>query len=167
VQNRRLTSSWVLVLGLFCAVVAEKAVAQGTSTPEERAQWVAITHNLESSPLDDSVDKQGESALKQVSDAHDVHVPLCPSFLSEFNGMKYTYAHTMTRQYMLASAAFIIENPGKAGDTKAMNLAALESVLRTYSAILQQKPEAKAKPLDDLLKKQSQRKLQDSLKQCP
>jgi hypothetical protein len=117
--------------------------------------------------LHDSVDKQGETALKQVSDAHDIHVSLCPALLSEFNGMNYAYAHTITRQYMLASAAFIIENPGKAGDTKAMNLAAVESVLKTYSAILQQKPEAKAKPLDNLLKKQSEGKLPDALKQCP
>ena len=57
-------------------------------------------------------------------------------------------------------------DPGKAGDTKAMNLAAVESVLKTYHAILRQKPDAKAKVLDDLLKKQSQGKLQDSLKQC-
>ena len=48
-----------------------------------------------------------------------------------------------------------------------MNLAAVESVLRTYQAILQQMPNAKAKTLDDLLKKQSQGKLDDSLKECP
>lgn len=81
--------------------------------------------------------------------------------------MKYAYSHAITRQYMLASGAFIIENPGKAGDTKAMNLAAVESVLKTYQAILQQRPDSKAKPLDDLLKKLSQGKLNDSLKQCP
>ena len=36
-----------------------------------------------------------------------------------------------------------------------MNVAALESVLKVYSAILQQKPDAKWKLFDDLLKKQS------------
>jgi hypothetical protein len=157
----------LVVLVVFSVTSTRKVTAQGTSTPVERAQWVETTHKLESRPFDESLDKQGESALKQVSDAHDIHVPLCPSLLSEFNGMKYAYAHTITRQYMLASAAFIIENPGKARDTKAMNLTAVESVLKTYSAILQQKPEAKAKPLDDLLKKQSQGELPDALKQCP
>lgn len=157
----------VLVLAVFSVASTRKATAQGTSTPEERAQWVAITHKLESSPLDDSVNKQGETALNQVSNAHDIHVPLCPALLTEFSGMKYVYAHTITRQYMLASTAFLIESPDKATDTKALNLAAVESVLKTYSAILQEKPAAKAKPLDDLLKKQSQGKLQDALKQCP
>ena len=161
--------SWILalVLAVFSVTSTRKAAAQGTSTLEERAQWVEITHKLESSPLDDSADKQGEAALKRLSDVHDIHVPLCPALLGEFNGMKYAYAHTITRQYMLASGAFIIENPGKAGDTKALNLAAVESVLKTYQVILQQRPDAKAKSLDDLLKKQSQGKLDDTLrKQC-
>lgn len=160
---------WIstMILSLLSVAKLPKATAQGTSTPEERARWVEITHKLESSPLDDSVNKQGETALKQVSAAHDIHVPLCPALLSEFNGMKYAYAPTITRQYMLASTAFLIENTNKAADTKALNLAAVESVLKTYSAILQQKPDAKAKLLDDLLKKQSQGKLADSLKQCP
>jgi|SRR5579862_3207709 len=159
--------SWVLVLSCFSMLVVMGASAQDTSTPEERAQWVDVTHKLESAPLDDSVNKQGEAALKRLSDVHDIHVPLCPALLSEFNGMKYAYSHAITRQYMLASGAFIIENPDKAADTKAANLAAVGSVLKTYQAILQQKPDAKAKPLDDLLKKQSQGKLNDALKQCP
>jgi len=148
-------------------LIAQTAAAQDTSTPEERAQWVVVTHQMESAPLDDAVNKQGEAAFKRLSDVHDVHVPLCPTLLTEFNGMKYAYAHTITRQYMMASGAFIIENPDKASDIKALNLAAVESVLKTYQAILKQKPDAKSKQLDELLKKQSQGKLNDALKQCP
>lgn len=165
-QNKRVGLAQLLGLFFIFGALAFSALAQATSTPEERAKWVEITHKLESNPLDDTINKEGETALKQVSDAHDIHVPLCPALLSEFNGMKYAYAHTITRQYMLASTAFLIENPSKAADTKALNLAAVESVLKTYSAIVQQKPEAKAKPLDNLLKKQSQGKLSDSLKRC-
>jgi hypothetical protein len=150
--NRALS---ILLVGLVAAVLTRNTAGQDTSTTEERTQWVEVTHKLESAPLDDGVNQQGESALKRLSDVHDIHVPLCPAILSEFNGMKYAYAHTITRQYMLASAAFLIENPDKATDTKAANLAAVESVLKTYHAILQQKPDAKAKALDDLLKKQS------------
>ncbi len=53
------------------------------------------------------MNKQGEAALKRLTDVHDIHVPLCPALLSEFNGMKFAYSHTITRQYMLASAAFL------------------------------------------------------------
>jgi hypothetical protein len=91
------------------------------------------------------MNKQGEVAFKRLSDEHDVHVLLCPALLNEFNGMKYAYVHTITRQYTLANGAFQIEHPEKAADANATNLAAVESVLRTYQAILQQKPAAKAK----------------------
>ena len=56
---------------------------------------------------------------------------------------------------MLASGAFVIENPDKAADAAATNLSAVQSVLKVYSAILQQKPGAKSKALDDLLKQQN------------
>jgi hypothetical protein len=156
---------WVLVvvLAVFSAASTPKAAAQGTSTPEERARWAEITHKLESNPLDESVSKDGEAALNALGNAHDIHVPLCLALLGEFNDPKYKYRHEITRQYMLASGAFLIENPGKAGD----DLTAVESALKVYSAILQQKPDAKWKPFDDLLKKQSQGKLDETLRnQC-
>jgi hypothetical protein len=156
-----------LVVGIAVPIVPS-ASAQDTSTPEERAQWVAITHKLESNPLDDSMDKQGTAALNQISNAHDIHVPLCQAFLGGFSGMKYAYADTITRQYMLASAAFLIENPDKMNDHNAMNLAAVESVLKAYTSILQQKPESKAKDLDNLLQKQKQDTLGEYIqKRCP
>jgi hypothetical protein len=61
---------------------------------------------------------------------------LCPALLGEFNDAKHKYRHEITRQYMLASGAFIIENPEKAGDTNAMNLAAVESVLKVLVGLL-------------------------------
>lgn len=127
-RNKRLAWTWSLLLSL-CVIIPQRTLAQGTSTPEERAQWVEVTRKLETTPLDDSVNQQGEAALKRLSDVHDVHVPLCPGLLGEFNDAKYKYRHEVTRQYMLASGAFIIENPDKAADTKAMNLAAVGSVL--------------------------------------
>ena len=166
-RNTRLAWTWSLVFGFLCVVIPQRAAAQGTSTPEERARWAEITHKLESNPLDESVNKDGEWALNRLSEAHDIHVPLCPALLGEFNDAKYKYRHEITRQYMLASGAFLIENPAKAGDVAAMNVAAVGSVLKVYSAILQQKSDAKSKVLDDLLKKQSQGKLDDALrKQC-
>ena len=95
----------VLLVGVFSGITA-KASAQYTSTQEERIQWVKVTHKMESAPLDDSVSKEGEAAFKRLSEVHHVHVLLCPALLSEFNGMKYAYAHTITRQYMLASGVF-------------------------------------------------------------
>jgi hypothetical protein len=160
---------WIRIL--TCLVlpisITQSAFSQATSTPKERAQWVEVTHKLESSPLDENVNKDGERALSRLSDVHDIHVPLCPALLGEFNDAKYKYRHEITRQYMLASGVFVIENPDKASDTRAMNLAAMGSVLKVYSVILQQKRDAKWEPLDDLLTKQTQGKLEDGLpKEC-
>jgi hypothetical protein len=156
-----------VVLACMCAVLIHSAVAQDTSTPAERAQWVEITTKLESSPLDSDLDKQGESALNRISAAHDIHVPLCPAFLTDFNSMKYAYAHTITRQFMLSSTAFLVENPDKMSDRNAMNLSAVESALKTYTGILQQKPDARAKLLDDLLQKQKKGKMAEYVqKRC-
>ena len=60
-----------------------------------------------------------------------------------------------------SGAAFTIENPEKAGDRLAQFVAGVEGALRAYSAILQQKPEARSKSLDEILQKQSQGKLQE------
>ena len=71
---------WALTLScLFNPAPA--ASAQATSTPEERAQWVQTTRKLETAPLDDSLSKQGDTALKRVEDVHDVHVPCARPFL--------------------------------------------------------------------------------------
>jgi hypothetical protein len=43
------------------------------------------------------------------------------------------------------------------------SVASVGSVLKVYSAIFQQKPDAKSKLLDDLLKKQIQGKLDEAL----
>ena len=83
--------------------MSQTAPAQDTSTPEERRQWAEVTHKLETNPLDDSANKDAEAAFKRLRDAHDIHVPLCPALLIGFNGMKYIYSHTLTRQYMMAT----------------------------------------------------------------
>jgi len=58
-------SAWILtlLLSLLSAAVVPKASAQATSTLEERARWVEITHKLERTPLDGSANKDGEWAL--------------------------------------------------------------------------------------------------------
>ena len=79
--NKWLGWAWSLAFG-FCLVMPQTAAAQGTSTPEERARWVEITHRLESNPLDENTNKDGESALNRLSNVHDIHVPLCPGLLA-------------------------------------------------------------------------------------
>jgi hypothetical protein len=157
-----LLSMVLLVLGTSPA-----APAQATSTPEERAHWVDITRKLESNPLDGALNKEAEKALKRLIEVHDIHVAICGAVFSDLTATKNKYSGQITRQYMLASGAFVIENPDKAADAAATNLSAVQSVLKVYSAILQQKPEAKTKALDDLLKQQNDGTLESAVrKKC-
>lgn len=80
----------LVMLGLLL-MAAGQLLAQETSTPEERARWAEITHKLESNPLDEGTVKDGEWALNRLSEVHDIHVPLCPALLGEFNDPKYKY----------------------------------------------------------------------------
>ncbi len=169
-MEKRRAFTTIFAFSVFLVFLAKQAgLAQATSTLEERARWVEITHRLESNPLDQDLDKQGEWAVNRLSEVHDVHVRLCAGFLYEFNEMKYLYSHALRRQFMLASAAFMIQNPSRTDEPgpdsrRAKDLAAVESVLRAYSSILQRKPDARYKLLDDLLDKETQGKLADYVK---
>ena len=112
-HNGSMACGLIIVCSFLSLAITQKIFAQGTSTQEERAQWVDITHKLENTPLDENVNKQGEAALKRLSEAHDIHVPLCPVLLGEFNDAKYKYSHEITRQYMLASGGSSSRIPKK------------------------------------------------------
>ena len=141
--------------------------AQDASVAEERKQWASITHRLEASPLDQNANKEGERADKQIAGTHDFHVTLCWNLFNELQGLPYTYQHVILRQYKLASATFQIENPDKVSDHLTTNLFALESIFKSYSAILILKPNARSKFLDDLIVKENEGKLADKIRgQC-
>lgn len=143
----------LLYLACICLFLVRLAGAQTSSTPEERARFVAITHKLESNPLDASLHSEREWALKWLIQVPDIHVSLCPSVLGDY--FKYKYSSEITAQLSFGSAAFVIENPDKAGDTAAQYLAGVESALKSYTAMLQQKPRDKSKVLDGVLDKQA------------
>jgi len=87
----------------------------------------------------------------------DIHVSLCSSVLGDY--FKYKYSSELTVQLSFSQGAFVIEHPEQAGDQKAQYVAGAEGALKAYSAILQQKPKAKFKLLDDLLEMQAKGQL--------
>jgi hypothetical protein len=158
------TAAWIcLTACLVCGIVAERAFAQETSTPEERAKWAVTTHQLEVSPFDESANKDADAAIQRIAEVRDLRVFLCMGVYSQFKALNYTYQQNILRQYMLASAAFQIENPNGADNLPACSLYAVESILKLYQAILAQKPDAKSQLLDDLLKKQKAGKLESTI----
>lgn len=165
-------SAGLLTVAFFCSLISGVRSGTASGTPD-RAHWVEITHKLENNPLDEDLDRQGAAVIKEIEDDHAIRVALCPPLLFDFNGMKYVYSRVITRQFMLASTAFMVEHPDAADNSNRENrrlkdVAALKSVLKAYTSILSTKPEARQKLLDDLLRQETEGKLPDYIKKkCP
>lgn len=158
---------WIctLFLAAGCYTSAQSAPARGPSTPEERTRAVEIAHKLQSDPLDQSLNREREWAIKWLIEVPDIHVELCTNILGDFYKPKYKYSSEITVQLTLSSAASVIEHPDQASDRMAQFVAAVEGALKAYKAILQAKPGAKSKALEELVEKQNEGKLTESVRE--
>lgn len=141
--------------------LASTALAQETSSPEDRARIVAISQKLESNPLAKDLVPEREWAIKRIIEVSDISVPVCATVLGDY--FKYKYSSELTGQLTLAEAAFVIQNQDKARDKTAIYLAGAESVLKAYQAILKEKPGRNSKPLDELVAIQNDGKLGETV----
>ncbi len=133
---------------------------RGPSTPEERANVVRITRELENDPLNKRAMDGRALLVKWIDDVPDISVVTCTSFMLPLLDKKNkNYSAELVVQQMFSSAAFIIENPDKAKDDQAVYLAGVEGVLRTYESILKVKPKAKQEFLDGLIEKRGKGEL--------
>jgi hypothetical protein len=127
------TLAGAFLIGCVLLSAVQAAPGQATSTPEERARWVQVTRKMEVNPLDKDNVKEAEWALKRVIEVTDIHVVVCGGIVDDLARKKFKYGGDLLRQYTLASAAFVIENPDKANDKVAVNMAAIASALKAYA----------------------------------
>ena len=153
--------SWILLLSAAC--LAQDEPKHPPSTAQERARFVALTHKLESAPLDKSLYDDKRWAKKWLEDIPDINVNICAPVLfgMDFIAEQNKYTPQLSYQATFASAVYIIEHPDKKGDTTAQFIAGVESALKAYTALLKSDPDAKSRALDSLLEKQKQGKLAD------
>ena len=157
----------MMLLSLTFANSASTAVEQGRgpSTPEERARVVKIAHLLEANPLSKELKAEREWALRWLIEVPDISITLC-SKLPDVSALgKYKYRGELIVQSTLSQAAFVIENPDMAKDLAAASLAGMESVLRSYKAILNENPKATSKYLDEMLDKRNREELAGFVKE--
>jgi hypothetical protein len=161
----RMRSFISMLVIVMCAFgVAQKAPDRGPSTLEERQRFLNFAHKVEAAPLDESLRPEREWATLWLIQVPDIHVNLCTAPLGDFMKKKYKYSPEIVGQLMYSSAAFVIEHPEQADEKIAQYLAGVEGVLKAYTAILAAKPDAHSKPLDDLLQKQTQDQLADTVR---
>jgi hypothetical protein len=162
---RKILPFILLLLVASVAAVPQNQPTRGPSTPEERKRFVAIAHKMEDAPLDASLRKERDWALRWLIAIPDINVNPCEAeVLGTFAATGYRYTAEIRGQFSFSMAAFMIEHPDKAKDVPAVNTAGAEGVVKAYRAILRVDPEAQSRFLEELSALQRQGKLADYVK---
>ena len=115
---------------------------------------------LEAKPFDKNAEAIRGMAVRYVIETKDVSVIVCGGDVTKpFLDKKNKNSTELIGQYTIALAAFKLENPAKKDDENAAQLAALESVLRTYQTMLQEKPKSKHALMDEYILKRDKGEL--------
>lgn len=160
------TSLLLLIASVAAFAQTDAPPKRGPSTAEERKRFVAIAHKMEDAPLDASLRKERDWALRWLIAIPDINVSPCDSeVLGSFQASAYRYTSEIRGQFSFSMAAFMIEHPDKAKDVAATNTAGAEGVVKAYRAILRDDPMAQSRILEALSALQRQNKLADYVKE--
>lgn len=157
-----------LVLFTFNATNAQK---RGPSTLEERQKAVQLVDLLERDPLSKDAKKYRGVLLNWIDDVPDITVRYCVEALGDVTKMKGDEGGILVAQQIFSATKFIIQNPDKANDDEAVNLAGLEGVLRTYEALKKARAKVRFSSIDKLLELRESGQLSHHIKtamqSCP
>lgn len=162
---RRMIVSLALGLALVC-VPNVASSASKRSSPEDLRRFVEVTRSLEQAPLAESLKGDREWALAWLVEAPDVSVTICTDALGGMYDSDYPHTAEIILQDSFAMGAFAIENPDKANDPEAQQLAGVEGALNAYRSILRDKPQAKSAFLEKLLQTQADGGLRKHVRQA-
>lgn len=135
--------SLIALPALLIALVAaapSRAQDASASTPEDKAQALALVKQLEDDPLASGAENARQWLTNFVVNAPDLFISTCPELLGPLNGQGKNGAPELVGQLYFGNAAFAIQNPDKAADREAMYAGGLESTLRLYQSLLKSKP---------------------------
>lgn len=129
--------------------------AQVNLAQSEKEMLIKTVRALEEKPFDKETIKMREQSLRWVIETDQVSVTACGGVMAPFLEKKNKLGSELTVAYSLGMAAFKLENPDKKSDENAAQLAGLETALKSYEAMLKEKPKAKFAAVDDLLAKRA------------
>src|SRR4051794_26794041 len=144
-----------IALSLTCAILATTlalAADRGPSTPEERARAVKAAELLQTDPLSPATRSEREWGIMWLIQVPDISVSMC---LLPKEPKKYTFRGELVAANMMSMASFIIQNPDKAKDNKALWKAGQEGLLKAYEMLVKQTPKAKNDFYENLLQQRS------------
>jgi hypothetical membrane protein len=159
----RLLAPVVAGVLVVCALQPRHAEARGASTPEERAQFVALVRLLERDPLAQNANATRHKLLEWVVEVPDIRFKVCPDLLGHAVGDDYPYSREINLQVVLSGAVLTIEDPGEARDDVAVYTAGVEGALRAYEVLVKSKSDTHSAVLDDLIEKRERGELVDHI----
>jgi hypothetical protein len=133
-------------------------------TPDERNRAVRIAKDLRADPLATGIQSDREWLMKWLIEVPDISVKLCGGLMGDLGDSKKSQNPGALLAVVLASqAAFVIENPQKAKDNRAIYLAGIDGALDAYQAIRSKDSSYQAKRLDEFTRQRSNGKLVDAV----
>lgn len=149
-----------LSIALMFSLSAFAQNKRGPATSEERATAVKAARLLETDPFNKDAKKVREWFTLWLIEVPDISVELCVGYLKPlYDAKSKNYSTEIATQMMFSSAAFIVEHRDQPQDQVAVNLAGIEGALKTYEAIVKEKPKAKWDFLDGLIAKRDKSEL--------
>jgi len=153
----RLTTSFACFMA--STVLATFASAATPTSPETRAEMIRLIDALEKQPYDPAVRDTAGKVMTWLVEAPDVSVTVCTALLIDLDQLEQDGGEILSVQLPFAEARYILENPSKAEDEHGVHVAGVEGVLRTYVAMKSAQPDLKIRPMEKLVKIQSEKKL--------
>jgi hypothetical protein len=153
----------IAIAGAAIAETGEAATAgrDETSTPEERARVAALTRELEERPFGDEPRELRGGLYRWWTAVPDIGFKWCEPLLLDVEHVDEEFGTTLLLQAVLSGGAFLIENPERASDRRAIWIAGIEGALRLYKRGVTARPELRNPVLDGLVQLQGAGSLAD------
>jgi len=148
-----------VVLCLLSANFA--ALAAGNQAEKDADKAVRYTAALESNPFRSDAPEMRKWLMQWLTQTPAFTVTVC-DILGPIPGTKVPNGPNLLLQQMFGNVAFQIKNPNKT-DSVSVQVAGVESLLKSYSVILAKDPGARIPYLDNLLAKQRNSSLKDHM----
>ncbi|MGB7200971.1 MAG: hypothetical protein WBD16_01750 [Pyrinomonadaceae bacterium] len=142
----------IVTVLFIIGLTAQFSIAQ-SQKEKDRSSFMSNSKLLEKKPFEPNARAAREWGFRWLVETDDVTVELCSDTMKLIPEKKNKFKAELLMQFSFGMAVFKLENPAKKNDENAANLAGLESVLRTYEAMVAENEKAKNAELDALLQK--------------
>lgn len=148
--------SSVAFLALSIVIFVSGAFAQEFTS----AHLIQASKFLEAKPYDKDAEAIRGAAVRYVIETKEASVTVCGGAITKpLLEKKNKNSTELIGQYTIATAAFKLANPSQKDDENTAQLAALESVLRTYETMIKEKPKTKFAMMDEYIQKRDRGEL--------